>query len=230
MLADTTVSVVVSSCDHGNVVRSTRCGCPSTSAQTSIPPFPMEPDNSYVTRLGLNSGTACGPRTVVTGGGVENSCTFHINTAPKESATTATNGLQTRAKTVLPTERGLTPSPFGIRSPTSWSRFVPGPGVGATPLGHISTRLRYDRYDTTSLGRNGSKRCETLSPADAVGSTYEPTSNSPEINETATPHALCCFKPLSVVALSTLRCGEAEWRGLWRSTWGSARGMSARKA
>src|SRR5271168_1546606 len=92
MLADTTVSVVVSVCDHGNVVRSTRCGCPSTSAQTSIPPVPMEPDNSYVTRLGLNSGTACGPRTVVTGGGAENSCTFHINTAPKESATTATNG------------------------------------------------------------------------------------------------------------------------------------------
>src|SRR5271168_1126189 len=115
MLADTTVSVVVSSCDHGKVVRSTRCGCPSTSAQTSIPPSPMEPDNSYVTRLGLNSGTACGPRTVVTGGGAENSCTFHISTAPKESATTPTNGIQTRAKTVLPTERGLTPSP--LRTP-----------------------------------------------------------------------------------------------------------------
>src|ERR1700756_2234639 len=142
MLADTTVSVVVSSCDHGNVVRSTRCGCPSTSAQTSSPPCPMEPDNSYVTCLGLNSGTACGPRTVVTGGGAENSCTFHINTAPKVSATTATNGIQTRAKTDLPTERGLTPSPFGIRSPTWGSRFVPGVGVRAAYLGPISTRLR----------------------------------------------------------------------------------------
>src|ERR1700738_3625995 len=69
MLADTTVSVVVSVCDHGNVVRLTRCGCPLTSAQTSIPPSPMEPDNSYVTRLGLNSGGACGGRTVMTGGG-----------------------------------------------------------------------------------------------------------------------------------------------------------------
>src|ERR1700739_2853868 len=78
MLADTTVSVVVSSCDHGNVVRSTRCGCPSTSAQTSNPPSPMEPDNSYVTRLGLNSGTACGPRTVVTGGGGGECGTSHI--------------------------------------------------------------------------------------------------------------------------------------------------------
>src|ERR1700733_7625338 len=112
MLADTTVSVVVSSGDHGNVGRSTPCGCPSTSDQTSSAPRPMEPDNSYVTRLGLNSGTACGPRTVVTGGGAENSCTFHINTAPNKSATTATNGFQTRAKTVLPRERGLTPSPF----------------------------------------------------------------------------------------------------------------------
>src|SRR6201996_4282112 len=111
MLADTTVSVVVSSCDHGNVVRSTRCGCPSTSAQTSIPPFPMEPDNSYVTRLGLNSGTACGGRTVMTGGGAENSCTFHMPTAPNESAMTATNGIQTRAKRVLPRERGLPRSP-----------------------------------------------------------------------------------------------------------------------
>src|ERR1700755_1268841 len=171
MLADTTVSVVVSVCDHGNVVRSPRGGCPSTSAQTSIPPFPMEPDNSYVTRLGLNSGTACGPRTLVTGGGGEDLCTFHLNTAPKERATPATTGCQTRAKTVLPRERGLTPSPFGIRSPTSCSRFVPDPGARATPLGHISTRLR------------------------------------------------------SVAALSTLRCGGAEWRGLWRSTWGSARGM-----
>src|ERR1700757_3562296 len=142
MLADTTVSVVVSSCDHGNVVRSTRCGCPSTSAHTSSAPCPIEPDNSYVTRLGLNSGTACGPRTLVTGGGAENSCTFYINTAPKERATTATNGCHTRAKTVLPRERGLTPSPFGIRSPTSCSRFVPDPGARATPLGHISTRLR----------------------------------------------------------------------------------------
>ena len=71
----------------------------------------------------------------MTGGGAENSCTFHINTAPKESATTATNGFQTRAKTVLPRERGLTPSPFGIRSPTSCSRFVPDPGARATPLG-----------------------------------------------------------------------------------------------
>src|ERR1700722_14958753 len=104
MLADTTVSVVVSVCDPGNVVRSTRCGCPSTSAQTSIPPSPMEPDNSYVTRLGLNSGTACGPRTVMTGPGAENSGTFHMHTAPKASATTATKGIQTRAKTVLPTE------------------------------------------------------------------------------------------------------------------------------
>src|ERR1700737_5116311 len=111
MLPDTTVSVVVSVCDHGNVVRSTRCGCPSTSAQTSIPPSPMEPDNSYVTRLGLNSGGACGPRTVMTGPGAENSCTFNMHTAPKASATTATNGIQTRAKTVLPTERGLTRSP-----------------------------------------------------------------------------------------------------------------------
>src|ERR1700756_5361412 len=110
MLADTTVSVVVSVCDHGNVVRLTRCGCPSTSAQTSIPPSPMEPDNSYVTRLGLNSGGACGPRTVMTGAGAENSCTFHMHTAPKASATTATNGIQTRAKTVLPTDRGLTRS------------------------------------------------------------------------------------------------------------------------
>ena len=53
----------------------------------------------------------------MTGGGAENSCTFHINTAPKESATTATNGIQTRAKTVLPTERGLTPLTF--RNPVS---------------------------------------------------------------------------------------------------------------
>src|ERR1700751_2984598 len=139
MLADTTVRVVVSSCDHGNVVRSTRCGCPSTAAQTSNPPSPMEPDNSYVTRLGLNSGTACGPRTVVTGGGAENSCTFHINTAPKESATTATNGFQTRAQIVLPRERGLTPSPFGIRAPTWWPRFVPVPGVGAACIGSYIT-------------------------------------------------------------------------------------------
>ena len=166
-------------------------------------------------RLGLNSGGACGGRTVITGGGAENTYTSHINTPPKESATTATNGIQTRAKTVLPTERGLTPSPFGIRSPTSCPRFVPDPGVKATPLGRISTRLRYGRYDTTSRGRNTSKRCVTLSAAGAVGSTSEPTSNSPEINGLCTPYALCCFKPFSVVALSTLRCGEAEWRGLW---------------
>src|ERR1700752_4555714 len=100
MLADTTVSVVVSVCDHGNVVRSTRCGCPSTSDQTSIPPSPMEPDNSYVTRLGLKSG-----------GGGGNSCPFHMITPPKASATTATNGIQARSKTVLPRERGLTRSP-----------------------------------------------------------------------------------------------------------------------
>src|SRR5246127_1435266 len=111
MLADTTVSVVVSVCDHGNVVRLTRCGCPSTSDQTSIPPSPMEPDNSYVTCLGVNSGGACGVRTVMTGGGAENSCTFHMHTPPKASATTAAKGIQARANTVLPTERGLTRSP-----------------------------------------------------------------------------------------------------------------------
>ena len=47
----------------------------------------------------------------MTGGGAENWCTFHMHTAPTASATTATNGIQTRAKTVLPTERGLTRSP-----------------------------------------------------------------------------------------------------------------------
>src|SRR6202048_5343157 len=99
MLADTTVSVVVSVCDHGNVVRSTRCGCPSTSAQTSIPPSPMEPDNSYVTCLGLNSGGACGGRAVMTGGGGGKYGTFPLNTAPQKRATQGTTGLHNRPHT-----------------------------------------------------------------------------------------------------------------------------------
>jgi hypothetical protein len=33
-----------------------------------------------------------------------------------------------------------------------------------------------------------------------------------------TPHNLRCFKTFPLVALSTLRCGEAERQGLWRST------------
>src|SRR6516225_9037397 len=111
MLPDTTVSVVSSVCDHGKAVRSTRCGCPSTSVQTRIPPCPTEPDNSYVTRLIVNSGGAAGSLTVMTGGGLESRCTFNMATAPKASATTATKGIQTRAKTVRPTERGLTRSP-----------------------------------------------------------------------------------------------------------------------
>ena len=67
----------------------------------------------------------CRPLTVMTGGGAENWCTFHMPTAPTPTATTATKGIQTRARTVLPTERGLTRSPFGIRSPTSCSRPPP---------------------------------------------------------------------------------------------------------
>src|SRR5271166_2960667 len=110
------------------------------STQTSMPPCPAEPNNSYVSRLRLNSGGAAGPLTVMTGAGLENSCTFHMATAPTPSATTATNGIQTRATTVLPTERGLTRSPFGT-----------GPGP-RTRLGHISTRLIYDRADTTTPG------------------------------------------------------------------------------
>jgi hypothetical protein len=47
----------------------------------------------------------------MTGPGAENSCTFHMHTPPKASATTATKGIQARAKTLLPTERGLTGSP-----------------------------------------------------------------------------------------------------------------------
>src|SRR6516225_12067589 len=82
------------------------------STQTSIPPSPTEPNNSYVSCLILNSGGAAGSLTVMTGGGAENWCTFHMATAPKPSATTATKGIQTRAKTVLPTERGLTRSPL----------------------------------------------------------------------------------------------------------------------
>src|ERR1700753_1567431 len=119
------------------------------STQTSIPPCPTEPNSSYVSRLILNSGGAAGSLTVTTGGGSENWCTFHMATAPTPTATTATKGIQTRAKTVLPGERGLTPSPSGIRSQTSCSRFA--------YLGHISTRLRYGGYDTTSLRRNASK-------------------------------------------------------------------------
>src|SRR6516225_5214750 len=87
------------------------------STQTSIPPSPTEPNNSYVSRLGVNSGGAAGPLTVMTGGGAENWCTFHMATEPKPSATTATKGIQTRAKTVLPTERGLIRSPLAP-SPT----------------------------------------------------------------------------------------------------------------
>src|ERR1700738_3934240 len=115
MLADTTVSVVVSVCDHGNVVRLTRCGCPLTSAQTSIPPSPMEPDNSYVIRLGLNSGGACGGRTVMTGGGGEDSGTLPLATPPKAGRTRAPTGTQAPPKAVLPIERGLTRSP--LRTP-----------------------------------------------------------------------------------------------------------------
>src|ERR1700749_2006820 len=92
------------------------------STQTSIPPCPTEPNSSYVSRLILNSGGAAGSLTVTTGGGSENWCTFHMATAPTPTATTATKGIQTRPKTLLLTERGLTPPPFGTRSPTSCSR------------------------------------------------------------------------------------------------------------
>lgn len=40
-------------------------------------------------------------------------------------------------------------------------------------------------YEITSPFRNVSKRCGTLSPAGAVGSTGEPKSNSSEVDETA---------------------------------------------
>jgi hypothetical protein len=74
------------------------------------PPSPTEPDNSNVSRLRLNSGGGAAPLTVVTCPRADIWCTFHMVTVPKESATTATSGIQTRAKTVLPTERGLTES------------------------------------------------------------------------------------------------------------------------
>ncbi|SHU18175.1 Uncharacterised protein [Mycobacteroides abscessus subsp. abscessus] len=63
----------------------------------------------------MNSGGACGGLTVITGSGADIWCTFHIDTDATPSAMTATNGIQARARTVLPTERGLTRPP----SPTS---------------------------------------------------------------------------------------------------------------
>src|SRR5947209_6165707 len=53
----------------------------------------------------------------MTGSGSENWCTLYMHTRPTPTAMTATSGIQTRASTVLPTERGLTRSPFGTRSP-----------------------------------------------------------------------------------------------------------------
>src|ERR1700739_4115269 len=76
-----------------------------------------------------------------------------------------------------------------------------------------------------SAGPEREHRVLTLSPAAAVGSTDDSVQRA-----VTTPHALYCFKTFSAGATSTLRCGEAEWRGLWRSTWGSPRGMSARRA
>src|SRR5436190_2676141 len=82
-----------------------------------MPPSPTEPNNSYVSCLGVVCSGAAGPLTVMTGPGAENWCTFHMHTAPTATTMTATNGIQTRAKTVLPTERGLTRSPFGTLVP-----------------------------------------------------------------------------------------------------------------
>jgi hypothetical protein len=116
--------------------------------------------------LGLNSGTACGPRTVVTGGGAENSCTFHINTAPKQSATTATNGFQTRAKTVLPRERGLTRSPLSLPPRLSCKN--------GQDSGSISTRLTYGRAEITSPGSEREHPvCGRYHLLGAVGSTAQ---------------------------------------------------------
>ena len=39
-----------------------------------------------------------------------------------------------------------------------------------------------------------------------------------------------CFKPISADAVSTVRCWAVEGRGSWKSTSGSARGMSAKRA
>ena len=119
----------------------------------------------------------------MTGGGAENSCTFHINTAPKESATTATNGFQTRAKTVLPRERGLTPSPFGIRSPTAVLVSSLAQVSGLHIYGHISTRLRYDRTNGTgprATARTHGPDAITLGVPSAARTSQ--MSNAPEIN------------------------------------------------
>jgi hypothetical protein len=120
----------------------------------------------------------------MTGPGAENSCTFHMHTAPKASATTATNGIQTRAKTVLPTERGLTRSPPGIPFQNSRSRSVPdfrpravtpGPYINYVDIRKVEGLPPWVKMRTPGV--------RTLSPAGAVGSMGEPVFNWPGIDD-----------------------------------------------
>jgi hypothetical protein len=67
--------------------------------------------------------------TVVTCPHAEVWCSFHLATVPKESATNATSGIQTRAKTLLPIERELTRITLsGWRATAAaWINAVDGP-------------------------------------------------------------------------------------------------------
>src|SRR5580693_2579789 len=141
-------------------------------------------------------------------------------TSPTPTTTTATNGIQARSNTVLPTERGLTRSPLGIRFQAARSHSVPDfrARAGKTPA-HEREHQVCGRYhllvQPAALRAHSPTRRESTKPAtprydvqtyfatsNAAGSTIARCSGRCDDSS----HAGCCFKTFSPDAFSTLRC------------------------
>src|SRR4030088_2203684 len=94
----------------------------------------------------------------MTGAGSEDWCTFHIPTRPTPTTTTPTSGSQARTKTVLPTERGFTRSPFEPGSP---------PRLRVPYINEVRIRVCRDYQRCAGTRTRGERN---VSPAGAVGS------------------------------------------------------------